>query len=449
MASDRHYADGTTASGFVAKETIKLANLSIPEQHFGLITESNVTFIDQVSGILGLGFPRLSSISRKTNSTPFFPTLAYKGLLEYPLFALSLAKNHTGSLSLGKSCPLSYPEGSNRSWVLAGAIDASVVNNTNQISWNRVASFPPFVNEANETNANYLQWAIPLASFAVNGTSRAPVPTYPFVGGGRSLALIDVGASGITGPLQDVSTLFSMIPGSRLVDSDVGQWAIPCDTLVPITFTFGTVTYTLLPEDYIIGSASGNPNSCLAWPRASAPHSDGIDWQFGAPFLRTVYSIYSFGITSKESPLIGFYQLRNATEIANLTQSQTPESISAYLSSISATIATTLPNVLLPTPTYTTPPYTMNSSISASVGAIVTSGLATSTYSAIFGTHTSFNASAIPTISPEPSIFTSIVTDTSGQVSTSVYTSLAAVVTLGIPPGWSAGNADDRLYEGD
>jgi hypothetical protein len=121
----------------VAKETIKLANLSIPEQHFGafhravvglgwthrggldhagLITESNVTFIDQVSGILGLGFPRLSSISRRTNSTPFFPTLAYKGLLEYPLFALSLAKNHTGSLSLGKFCPLSYPQGSNRSF---------------------------------------------------------------------------------------------------------------------------------------------------------------------------------------------------------------------------------------------------------------------------------------------------------------------------------------------
>lgn len=39
--------------------------------------------------------------------------------------------------------------------------------------------------------------------------------------------------------------------------------------------------YTLLPEDYIIGPASGNPDICLAWPRAAPPSADGIDWQFG------------------------------------------------------------------------------------------------------------------------------------------------------------------------
>ena len=71
----------------------------------GLVTNSNLTLNDQVSGIFGLGFPRLSSISKATNSTPFFTTLAYKGLLDYPLFALSLAKNGTGSLTLGECCP--------------------------------------------------------------------------------------------------------------------------------------------------------------------------------------------------------------------------------------------------------------------------------------------------------------------------------------------------------
>lgn len=71
----------------------------------GLVTDSNVTFNDQVSGIFGLGFPRISSISKATNSTPFFTTLAYKGLLDYPLFALSLMKNGTGSLTLGEFCP--------------------------------------------------------------------------------------------------------------------------------------------------------------------------------------------------------------------------------------------------------------------------------------------------------------------------------------------------------
>ncbi|TEB33382.1 acid protease [Coprinellus micaceus] len=339
------YADGSTASGFVAKETIQVANLTIPEQHFGLVTNSNLTLTDQVSGIFGLGFPRLSSISKATNSTPFFTTLAYKGLLDYPLFALSLAKNGTGSLTLG-------------------AIDSSVVgNNTSQISWNRVAAFPPFVIEVNVTSPTYLQWAIPLASFSVNNTSLDPISTYPTVRGGQSLALIDAGSSGISGPVQDVSRIFSQIEGARLVNSDAGQWVIPCDTTVPIT-----VNYTLLPEDYLIGPASGNPNLCLSWPRASSPNSDGIDWQFGAPFLRTVYSVFSFGINTKEPPIIGFYHLRNATELANLTTSQTPEYISSYLASISATYPTTLPNVILPTPSYTTPAYTLNTSVSAPSG---------------------------------------------------------------------------------
>lgn len=51
------------ASGFVARETIQLANLTLTNQAFGLVNNSNVTLSDQASGIMGLGFSRLSSIS--------------------------------------------------------------------------------------------------------------------------------------------------------------------------------------------------------------------------------------------------------------------------------------------------------------------------------------------------------------------------------------------------
>ena len=36
-----------------------------------------------------------------------------------------------------------------------------------------------------------------------------------------------------------VSRLFTAIKGARLVGS--GQWAVPCDTTVPLSFTFGSV----------------------------------------------------------------------------------------------------------------------------------------------------------------------------------------------------------------
>ncbi|PPQ69082.1 hypothetical protein CVT26_003557 [Gymnopilus dilepis] len=430
------YADGTFASGFVAKETIQLANISLANQVFGIITDSNVSLTDQTSGIMGLGFPRLSSISNNVaNSSSFFATLASEGLLEYPLFAVSLKRNDTGSLTLG-------------------AVDSSVVTNATFIWWNKVAQFSPFGTESNVSS--YLQWAIPITGLVINGTQLSPIPTYASVGQTHSLALFDIGSPGIYGPFQDVSRIFAKIDGSRLVDQN-GIWAIPCDTATSMSFTFGGRNYTLLPGDYIIGEAAGNPNLCLSWPMALPPSSDGIDWQMGAAFLRTVYSIFSFGIDGKEPPLIGLYPVSQsqpndttsahsastsgtATTTTSTSTSQTPaDAISSFISANSETISTTLPNFVLSTPTFTTPPYALNTSVPASVGAIVSNGLANSTYSALFGQKTTLgNVSALPVITPEPTAVTVVVTDGAGSVSTTVSVRSMAPVVLGLPSSGAA-----------
>ncbi|CAL1716742.1 unnamed protein product [Somion occarium] len=413
------FADGTTASGFVALETVQLANLTVPDQAFGVVTSTNVTNGDQVSGILGLGFPRLSQIfnSGLGNATPFFSTMAQRGQLDYPLFGLSLTRNSSGTLALG-------------------AIDGSVVGNASLIEWNEVVPFAPFATESN--TSTYLQWTIQLSGISVGGTTVAPLPTYAAATNGFSLALLDVGTSGIFGPYQDVERMFSLIEGSRLVDTS-GQWAVPCDSNSTIAFKFAQQSYVLQPTDYLIGPAAGDPNLCLSWPRAQPPSSDGIDWQLGATFLRTVYSIFSLGIDRKEPPMVGFYPLRNAS-----APPETPDVISSFFSSVSATIATTLPNFVLPTPSFTTPPYAFNTSFSAPAGKIVSSGLATSTYSAALGTH-HLNVSAIPTVSPSPTLATFILTDAAGHVSTSISTAVLPSVTLGAPPGWSNGAPSIRI----
>ena len=73
------------ASGFIAREKVDLGYLSIANQAFGqlrpqflisallnrcsgLMNSSNVSFVDQVSGIMGLGFPRLSTINAKASN---------------------------------------------------------------------------------------------------------------------------------------------------------------------------------------------------------------------------------------------------------------------------------------------------------------------------------------------------------------------------------------------
>jgi hypothetical protein len=79
-------------------------------------------------------------------ATPFFATLAEQGQLDYPLFGVSLTRNSTGTLTIG-------------------AIDSSIVKNISNVEWNEVVPFSPFTSESN--TSSYLQWAIPLSSFAV------------------------------------------------------------------------------------------------------------------------------------------------------------------------------------------------------------------------------------------------------------------------------------------
>ena len=146
------------------------------------------------------------------------------------------------------------------------------------------------------------------------------------------------------------------------------------------------------------------------------------------PLLFTFSLWNSFGIDKKEPPMIGLYPLRNGT-----TQTQSPSDILSYLSDNSATISTTLPNYLLSTPTFTTPPYTFNASVTAVIGGIVPSGLANNTYSPLFGPKTVLeNSSALPTILPSPSVVTLTVTG-SGQVSTTTKTYPIPSITLGVP----------------
>jgi len=220
--------------------------------------------------------------------------------------------------------------------------------------------------------------------------------------------------------------------GARLVDAEAGQWAMPCDSQEVLSINFGQGNFTLQPTDYLIAPTSGDPNLCLAWPMATAGNGDGIDWQLGTPFLRTVYSIFSYGIDGKETPMIGLYPLSNVSVIA-----ENATAISSFFASASTTIATTLPNSLLSTVTPTLPPYIFNTSVPASVGDIVTTDLGTSTYSPLLNGAT-VNASGIPEITAAPTALTLILTDASGMIVTSTSVLPTSSVPLGKIPGQSS-----------
>lgn len=157
------FADGTAAGGFVAQERVawggvvgpQAGRLVLEDQGFGLINSTNLTLSSQhVSGIFGLGLPRLSGISSLFDGQqglPLLSRLAHNSTLEYPVFGLHLDKNTTlgGSLTLG-------------------AVDGEIVSDQSLIQWHPLVQFPPFKNATlqNETSP-FLQWTVELKNVTV------------------------------------------------------------------------------------------------------------------------------------------------------------------------------------------------------------------------------------------------------------------------------------------
>lgn len=197
----------------------------------------------------------------------------------------------------------------------------------------------------------YLFWALQLSQVSVNGTGFALNSTFANLGV-PSIALLDVGTNGIYGPERDVSNLFSRVKDARMVST--GQWAVPCDTRVSLGFSFGPSgrSIEIPPSDWIY-AAVPDSSMCLAWPVAVPATSDGLDWQLGTPFLKNVYTVFSYGIDGGQPPQIGFLPLHDR---ANSTQ---PVSAAQP----SQTVNTRLPHVLLPSPDFPTPSYAFSTPV--------------------------------------------------------------------------------------
>lgn len=141
----------------------------------------------------------------------------------------------------------------------------------------------------------------------------------------------------------------------------------------------------------------------------------------------------SHGIAEKEPPFLGLYPLRPASAVP-----LSPASLSSLFSSLSLTVATTLPNYVVTTPSLTTPPYTFNSSVPTSDPAM--SDLATSSYTPLIeeivnGVVEKLNVTSLPGTVPTPTLTTLYLTE-SGTVITSLSPLPTPSVVLGEPPGF-------------
>ncbi|EPQ29325.1 uncharacterized protein PFL1_03080 [Pseudozyma flocculosa PF-1] len=395
------YDDGTAASGLIASENFTISDLGVTDQLFALVNRTNVTLTEQgISGVMGFGFPRGSVIARSlaafddqlgpAKDSPLAFSLLQGSDLSYPLFGISLARDG-GRITFGAVDPRVLPQPADRA----------------QIEWHDVVPFPsgntalPASSSYNfdeQALGAYVSWTLRLTDAGAAGQSAQLKPTFPAVGA-DPLALLDTGTSSIVGPPAGVEAIFRHITNARHVGG--GRFVVPCDTRDRMHFSFGGRNITLLPDDYIIGPASSQPQLCFAWPAAVEPGTDGVDWVLGTPFLRAVYSVYSIGLNGKEPPKIGLYPLRqpaDATDPATIFAPEPEESVSAFLREHATTVASVLPNSLVSVPVATSATYAfVNASATASIGVAPTSAGGPSTYSPLLTAQSGI--SGVPAIS--------------------------------------------------
>jgi hypothetical protein len=112
-----------------------LGNAHVPQQQFGLATSTSNLILNTSTpsnGILGLGYPALTR--SKTKYDPFIFQLAKHGLIERPIFSVSMGPIHTkgwsGEILLGGTNPDKYQgdieyervlnQGENTYWMVGG-----------------------------------------------------------------------------------------------------------------------------------------------------------------------------------------------------------------------------------------------------------------------------------------------------------------------------------------
>ncbi|KAF7503962.1 hypothetical protein GJ744_002987 [Endocarpon pusillum] len=232
--------------GVVASDTFAFAGYEV-EIGFGLASNASNDFSTYpMDGILGLG----RDSSNRLGTPTLMDIMASQRLLKANLFGVHLFRNG---------------DGANDGQITFGAPDSS--------------KFSGKLSYIDSVATDGL-WEIPSDGAGVDGQS---------LGLTGKTAIIDTGTSYILMPLKDAQALHAKLPGS---ENNGEAFTIPCDTNLPVQFTFSGVTYDVSPKDYV-GKPVKAGKMCAS--NIVGQQSFGPDtWLLGDVFLKNVYTVFDF-----------------------------------------------------------------------------------------------------------------------------------------------------------
>lgn len=295
------YGSGSV-SGTLASDSVTLAGQTANKQKFAIATYISQGLLgDAVEGIMGLGFPSLST----SKSTPFWQNV---GATEFSFYLASENSTFTSSNS-DKAPGGTFTLGGRNTTLFKG-----------DINWSDV------IDES--------YWLITLGGVTVNNQ----VVNLQ----GTNKVAVDTGTTLIGAPASIVDQIYSQVPNSKQLSS--GYYTFPCaETSTSATLHFGNQEYTLTSNDLIAGTVDTTGTMCLgAFFSIGSTSKDELQYILGDAFLMNVYSIFS---NAGKTAQVGFASL--ADGLGSSTASRTVNSVVAANAAIGSASLTSYPFVAL------------------------------------------------------------------------------------------------------
>lgn len=240
------YGSGSVA-GSLGQDTLSFAGITLTGATVGIVSNASSQFNSfPFEGILGL------SLSKSDGKT-FWETLAESKALKSNLVGFAINRNS---------------DGPNTGVVNFGSPDSSRFSGS-------LSYFPSLPNDSDD-------WAVQLTDVGFGSTQI----------GISSIAYIDTGTSFIFAPPADAKKLHAAIDGAK-VSSDGSSYSVPCTTTTPLTFSFGSSTYSVSSKDWVSAKVNG---VCTSNVYAMGV-VDGSSWLVGDTFLKNVYTVFDYDQT--------------------------------------------------------------------------------------------------------------------------------------------------------
>ncbi|KAJ6474047.1 acid protease [Mycena vitilis] len=272
------YGSGEHLKGPAGFDDVKIGGLSVTQQIFGLPND-NAFLGDGVSeGVLGLAFPRLTSVYNSTGQmqyTPFFLSAVEQKKVENPVFSISLDRP---TFDQSKNDPFDPKLGL---LAFGGIVPVPVLNISATVPVQRFSGNIP----SNSDNATSLWYTVDVDSYTFPNSSALTTAS--------NNTILDSGATFNYLPTPIAAAFIALFSPPATLNSTSGLYVIDCNATAPaFAATIGGALFTVDGRDQIVPQGN-DADACWSGTQDGGPDVAGNVFTLGDVFLHNVVTTFN------------------------------------------------------------------------------------------------------------------------------------------------------------